>query len=153
MNIPRRRFIRNLGAAALAAASLTSAGSIFAQTSGSADGLFMPPPESFADPLNYLTKAHFEPFVDTFVQVRTGETKIQLRLIEVRDLKREDNEKRSFRGESFSLLFEDSLQARLPQEVYPIEHFALGEFSLLLVPTGIKGNRYEAVINRIAASR
>jgi len=113
----------------------------------------MPPPESFADPLNYLTKAHFEPFVDTFVQVRTGETKIQLRLIEVRDLKREDNEKRSFRGESFSLLFEDSLQARLPQEVYPIEHFALGEFSLLLVPTGIKGNRYEAVINRIAASR
>jgi hypothetical protein len=150
MTITRRGFIQNLGIGAIAAASLTSAGSIFAQISKT-DGLFAAPPESFSDPLNYLTKAHFEPFVDTFVQVRTGEKQIRLRLIEVTDLKREANESRAFSGESFSLLFEDSRKARLPQDVYPIQHFALGEFSLLLVPTGIKGNRYEAIINRIAS--
>lgn len=149
MNIPRRRFIRNLGVAAIAAASLTSTSSIFAQISKNEE-FFVPPPESLSDPLNYLTKAHFEPFVDTFVQVREGEKQIQLRLIQVAELKREANERRSFSGESFSLLFEDSRKARLTQEVYSIQHFALGEFSLLLVPTGIKGNRYEAIINRIA---
>jgi len=152
MNITRRRFIQNLGTAAIAVASLTSTGSVFAQVSKT-DELFAVPPESFADPLNYLTRAHFEPFVDTFIEVRAGEKKIQLRLIEVSDLNREANEKRSFRGESFSLLFEDARKARLPQDVYPIKHFALGEFSLLLVPVGIKGNHYEAIINRIAASR
>ena len=152
MNITRRRFIQNLGTAAIAAASLTSTGSIFAQISKT-DELFALPPESFADPLNFLTRAHFEPFVNTFVKVRAGEKQIQLRLVEVTDLKRQINEEHSFRGESFSLLFEGSRKARLPQEVYQLEHFALGEFSLLLVPVGIKGNRYEAVINRIAASR
>lgn len=150
MNIPRRRFIRNLGVAAIAAASLTSTrSSIFAQTSGATDGLFMPPPESFSDPLNYLTKAHFEPFVNTFVEIRAGEKQIQMQLIKVSDLNREANEKRSFRGESYSLVFEDSVKARLPQDVYQIEHFALGKFSLLLVPGGIEENHYEAIINRI----
>jgi hypothetical protein len=151
MTITRRRFIRNLGIGAIAAVSLTSTGIIFAQTSRAADELFPLPPESLSDPLNNLTKAHFEPFVNTFVQVRTGEKQIQLRLIEVAELKREANESRAIRGESFSLLFEDSRKRRLSQEVYIIEHFALGEFSLLLVPTGIKGNRYEAIINRIAS--
>jgi hypothetical protein len=150
MTITRRRFIQNLGIGALAAVSLTSTGSIFAQISKT-DGLFATPPESFSDPLNYLTKAHFEPFVDTFVQVRTGEKQIRLRLIEVTELKRAANESRAFSGESFSLLFQDSRPARLNQDVYPIQHFALGEFSLLLVPTGLKGNRYEAIINRIAS--
>lgn len=152
MTITRRRFIRNLGIAAIAAVSLNSSPGIFGQTL-LADGLFPVPPESFSDPLNYLTRAHFEPFVDTFVQVRLSEKKrIQLQLIEVSELKHRANEKMSLRGESFSLLFQDTRTARLPQDVYRIEHAALGEFSLLLVPTGIKGNRYEAIINRIAGS-
>jgi len=151
MTITRRRFIQNLGAAALAAASLTSTRSLFAQTSDGADELFTVPPESLSDPLNYLTKAHFEPFVDTFVQVRTGDKQIRLRLMKVSDLNREANEKRSFRGESFSLVFEGSVKKLLPQDVYLIEHFALGKFSLLLVPSGIEGNHYEAIINRIAS--
>lgn len=151
MNTTRRKFIRNLGIGVFAAVSLCSTGSVFAQLSDRDDLLFAVPPESFSDPLNYLTKAHFEPFVNTFMQVQTGAKQIRLQLVEVRDLKREANESRSIRGESFSLLFEDSRKNRLPQEVYRIEHFALGEFSLLLVPTGTRGNRYEAIINRIAA--
>jgi hypothetical protein len=138
----------NLGATAVAAASLSLTGNVFGQTSNP-DGLFSLPPESLADPLNALTKAHFEPFVNTFVELQTGDRLIRLQLIEVADLKREANEKRFYSGESFSLLFQDSRKSRLRQDVYQIRHFALGEFSLLLVPTGIKGNRYEAIINRI----
>lgn len=152
MNITRRRFIQNLGTAAIAVVSLSPAAKIFGQTDAS-DNLFPVPPESFADPLNYLTKAHFEPFVDTFVEVRAGEKRIRLQLIQVRDLKREANERRFIRGESFSLVFQDSRPSRLPQDVYRIEHFALGEFSLLLVPGGVERNHYEAIINRIAAAR
>jgi hypothetical protein len=152
MNITRRRFIQNLGTAALAVASLTPANGVFAQISQT-DDLFAVPPESFADPLSLQTRAHFEPFVDTFFELQTGEKQIRMRLVEVTDLKREANEKRLFGGESYSLLFEAPRKVRLPQDVYPVRHFALGEFSLLLVPVGIKGNRYEAIINRIAASR
>jgi hypothetical protein len=152
MNITRRGFIQNLGTAAIAVASLTSTGSVFAQISRT-DELFAVPTESLSDPLNFLTRAHFVPFVNTFVKVRAGEKQIQMRLIEVTDLNRQINEQRSIRGESFSLLLEDSRKRRLAQEVYQIEHFALGEFSLLLVPVGINGQHYEAIINRIAASR
>ncbi|HEX8249288.1 MAG TPA: hypothetical protein VF599_14015 [Pyrinomonadaceae bacterium] len=153
MTTTRRRFIRNFGAAAIAAASFSSTGSIFAQISKTEE-LFIVPPASASDALNGLTREHFLSFVNTFVEVRTGDDRrIQLQLIEVADLKRQANEKRFPGGESFSLLFQDSRKSRLPQDVYPMQHFALGEFSLLLVPTGIKGNRYEAIINRIDGSR
>lgn len=148
MTITRRGFIRNLGAATVAVAALTATGNIFGQTLNT-DELFPLPPESLSDPLNYLTRAHFEPFVNTFVQVSKDEKQIRLQLIEVKELKREANESRSFRGESFSLLFADTRKSRLAQDTYSIEHFALGKFSLLLVPTGLKGNHYEAIINRI----
>jgi len=148
MTITRRRFIRNLGVATIAAVSLTGSGNVFGQTSIT-DGLFLPPPESLSDPLNFLTRAHFEPFINGFVQIQTGEKRIQMQLIEAAELKHEANESRSFRGESFSLLFQDSRPARLTQGVYQIRHFALGEFSLLLVPTGLTGIHYEAIINRL----
>lgn len=160
MTITRRRFVRNLGAAAFAAVSLNStAGGVFGQTSETAattttaDGLFPVPPESAADPLNSLTRAHFVPFVNTFVEVYDGENRIaRLRIIEATELKRAGNEKRSFSGESFSLLFQDTRRGRLAQETYRIQHFALGEFSLLLVPTGLNGNCCEAIINRVGAN-
>ncbi|MDQ3801455.1 MAG: hypothetical protein M3384_18695 [Acidobacteriota bacterium] len=159
MTITRRRFVRNLSAAALAAVSLSStAASVFSQTAetnAATDGLFPVPPESAADALNFLTRAHFEPFVNTFVEVYDGEIQVaRLRIIEVTELKRANNEKRSFTGESFSLLFQDTRRARLAaQTTYRIQHFALGEFSLLLSPTGLKGNRYEAIINRVGGGR
>jgi hypothetical protein len=155
MTITRRRFVRNLSATALAAASLSStAASVFgqiAETTAATGGLFPVPPESASDPLNLLTRANFEPFVNTFVEVYDGEKRVaRLQLIEVTELKRANNEKRAFRGESFSLLFQDTRRARLAQETYRVQHFALGEFSLLLAPTGLKGNRYEAIINRVS---
>lgn len=161
MNITRRRFIRNLSTAAAAAAAAftaipsSSKGGVFAQALSQSDGsdLTAVPATSWTDPLSYLTRAHFEPFVDSFVRVQTGEKQIELRLVEVKDLKRETNERRfPSGGESFSLLFEDTLPLRLGQDVYALNHDSLGEFSLLLVPTGIKGTRYEAVINRVNAA-
>ncbi|HEX9961143.1 MAG TPA: twin-arginine translocation signal domain-containing protein [Pyrinomonadaceae bacterium] len=148
MTITRRGFIRNLGAVAVAAVSLNSTSRIFGQASRT-DELFAVPPESFSDPLNYLTRAHFEPFIDTFVRVETGEKRIRLKLVEALELKRAVNESRSYKGESFSLLFEDTGKFRLAQDVYQIEHADLGKFSLLLVPTGLKGIHYEAIINRL----
>lgn len=160
MTITRRRFVRNLGAAAFAAVSLNStAGSLFGQTSeitatATTGELFPIPPESAADPLNLLTRAHFVPFVNTFVEVYDGEIRVaRLRIIEATELKRAANEKRSISGESFSLLFADARRGRLAQETYRIRHFALGEFSLLLAPTGLEGSHYEAIINRVGVGK
>lgn len=147
MTITRRNFIQNLGAVTAAVVTLNSTGSIFASSSNPNE-LFLPS-ASLSDPLNYLKKAHFEPFINTSVRVQTVKKQIQLRLVEVKDLNSKTNLSRGFKGESFSLLFEDSRQSKLPQETYKIQHARLGEFALFLVPTGLKGNRYEAIINRI----
>lgn len=149
MKITRRNFIQTLGTAALAIGFLNPVENVFGQTR-TKDDLFLIPPESMNDPLAYLTSKHFEPFVNTFVRVQKNEKRIvELELIEVKELNNKDNEKRGFTGESFSLLFQSSGKIKLPQNTYKVEHAALGEFSLFLVPVGLKGNRYQAIINRI----
>jgi hypothetical protein len=57
-------------------------------------------------------------------------------------------------GESFSLIFRGHRNAKLAQETYTIAHPRLGEFQLFLVPVGqaAKGQRFQAVVNRIPAS-
>ena len=149
MKTTRRKFIQHLGSAAIAVITLSSAGSVLGQTINS-DGLFHIPDIS-TDPVSRLTSAHFSPFIDTFVRVYTNEKRsVRLKIAGVKELRRETNERRGYQGECFSVLFEDSRPFRLPQDVYRIEHLALGEISLLLVPVGIDGNIYEIVINRIS---
>lgn len=55
-------------------------------------------------------------------------------------------------GESFSLLFHGSPRAPVQQGIYRIEHPSLGAFELFLVPVGrgVRGQDFEAVINRTA---
>jgi len=57
-------------------------------------------------------------------------------------------------GESFSLIFRGHGNAKLGQETYTLEHPRLGEFPLFLVPVGapLKGQDFQAVVNRIPAS-
>ncbi len=57
-------------------------------------------------------------------------------------------------GESFSLIFRGHGNAKLGQETYTLEHPRLGEFPLFLVPVGppVKGQDFQAVVNRIPAS-
>lgn len=155
MKMHRRNFIQTLGITALALGFLNPVKDVFGQKGnilGSLEGgLFPIPPESLNDPLTYLTSRHFEPFVNTVVRVKKSESRtIELELIEVKQLNHEVNDKRGFYGESFSLLFQNAGKTKLPQGTYEIEHDALGRFSLFLVPTGLRGIRYEAIINHVS---
>lgn len=53
--------------------------------------------------------------------------------------------------ENFTLLFRGSNHEPLPQQIYRLEHPALGLFDLFLVPVGRdgQGTLYEAIINRL----
>lgn len=151
MKITRRSFVKTFGAAVLAVGFANPVQSVFGQIRPMKDDLFLIPPESTNDPLTYLTSKHFEPFVNTFVRVWTDDKRaVQLELIEVKELQHSSNDKRGLSGESYSLLFQSAGKIKLPQETYRIEHDALGALSLFLVPVGLEGNRYEAVINRIS---
>lgn len=148
MTTTRRRFIQNIGMATVAAVSLNSTVNIFGQSSKT-DKLILPP-ETLSDPLNYLMSGHFQSVVDTPVRVYTNRRSyVQLQLIEVKELKREVNENRGYNGESFSLLFQAPQRTKLSQKTYLLSHDNLGEFSLFLAPVGSRGDKYEAIINRI----
>jgi hypothetical protein len=56
------------------------------------------------------------------------------------------------RGECFSLVFRAAADARLDQRTYRVEHSALGDFPLFLVPLGPANDgrlELEAVVNRL----
>lgn len=149
MKINRRNFIQAFGTTALAISFFNPVKTVFGQTV-TGDDLFPVPAESLNEPLTYLTSRHFEPYVNTFVRVQKSEKRsVQLELIEVSQTPNEGNAKHGFNGESFSLLFQSADKAKLVQGTYKISHDALGEFSLLLVPVGLRGIRYEAIINHV----
>lgn len=151
MNITRRSFVKTFGVAVLTAGFANPAQSVFGQVRSMKDELFLIPPESTNDPLTYLTSQHFKPFVNTFARVwRDDKRFVQLELIEVSELRQPSNEKRGFGGESYSLLFRSADKVKLPQDTYKIEHDTLGELRLFLVSVGLRGNLYEAVVNRIS---
>jgi hypothetical protein len=151
MKISRRNFIINTGAAALAAGVVFPAQNLFGQTLF-VNQLFPIPPESTNDALNYLRREHFESVINTFFQFQPVEERaFKLQLLAVENSRRGANEKQGFSGESFSLLFEGSKKSKVPQGTYQVSHDTLGRFLLLIVPVGLRGNRYEAIVNRINA--
>jgi hypothetical protein len=147
MKITRRNFIRTTGTAVFAAGLLGSAGNVFGQSRAAGD-IFAVPSESLSDPLLYLTRAHFEPYLNTTIQVRDGEKEIQLTLVELPAHDLQPNQKRGFYGESFSLILAAPGRTRIEPGLYTIEHPVLGTFLLNLNPVG-RSNRCEAVINRV----
>lgn len=149
MEVTRRNFLQLSGTALLAIGVSGSINSISAQKAG--DGLFPIPAESLSDPINYLTRAHFEPFLNTVFRVTQDDRSFDLQLVELPTsikVVRAYNEKQGFYGESFSLMLMGSPRARLAPGLYTFEHPTLGTFSLTLNPVDRKGE-YEAVINRI----
>jgi hypothetical protein len=135
--------------AAFSAALLGPVGSVLGQAL-SDDDLYRIPVESANDPLNYLIKAHFEPFIGTaFKAAIDGTRAVSFRLKAVDDVALAANAKRGYRGESFSLLFENLSDRRPAPGMYAFDHDTLGKFALMLVPVGKAGRNYEAVINRI----
>lgn len=147
MKITRRNFIRTSGTAVLAAGALGSFSNVLGQSRSAGDHGAVPA-ESLSDPVYYLTRAHFEPYLNTTMRVHDTENVFELRLVDLPDHTRPANQKKGFYGESFSLILTSPSGTRLAPGIYTFEHPALGTFALGLNPAG-GADRYEAVINRI----
>ncbi|HEX8772063.1 MAG TPA: twin-arginine translocation signal domain-containing protein [Pyrinomonadaceae bacterium] len=163
MVISRRKFLQAGTVVALAAGfplknALTASGQ---RTSTDAAAVAAPPSTAkgvvgastgtSTRPVVFLSKATFTPHVNTAFVVQSGRAKaVEVKLVQVNSTGPTPD--RQIAGkECFSLIF--SGQQRLSQDVYKIQHPALGKFDLLLVPIGKekkgKGQLYEAVINRL----
>lgn len=107
------------------------------------------PSEIYSDPLFYYHKSTFAPYLNTRFRFQTKALKwVLLTLVEVKNVGPVPDEATGGR-ESFSLVFRSQTQFR--QNTYLLQHDALGKFNLFLVPVGRfnKGQKYEAVINRL----
>ena len=99
--------------------------------------------------LEQLTKADFAENLHTVFTCAIGPGhKLDLELVELRE------GRSSPRQEQFALTFCGPLALPLPQQLYDLQHTALGEFALFLVPIGkdAHGYYYEAVFNRLLPS-
>ena len=104
------------------------------------------------DPLSRLTWDSFYPYITTkFVFRDSKGSAVDLQLTEMADTSPKGFKATKRGEECFSLTFSGSARTPLVQDVYTVEHFALGSFSLLITVAGRtrKNSTYEAVINRI----
>lgn len=94
-----------------------------------------------------LEHEEFAKHLNSKFQIRIDESQtVESELIEVSELLL------SPRQERFSLIFRTSNDFFLEQGLRPLEHDAMGQFELFLVPVGRDqdGTNYEAVFNRLA---
>ena len=106
-------------------------------------------PLTMTDTLRSLGVQNFVPFIGEVMRVQTSDGRgVQLRLIAADDLRELPGWRSAYKGDVYSLTFETPGKNKLGQDVYKFEHYSLGSFSLLLVPVGLTGRRFEALINR-----
>lgn len=104
------------------------------------------------DPLARLTWDRFYPYITTnFTFRETDGNAVDLQLTRMDDTRPRGYVPRGNGDECFALTFSGPLRNPLKQDVFTVEHFALGTFTLLITVLGTKNKRsyYEAVINRI----
>lgn len=139
----RRTFILSSGVALLGASLAASA---FGQKA--VDTLLAPDGE---DPNAVLAKLGINDFLphvgETFDVYSPEGKRLRLQLIAAEN-EREMRRLGLANGEVYSLLFEAPRKLFYKQDVYSFDHFSMGKFQLLLVPVGLTGRRFEAVINR-----
>lgn len=138
MPISRRIFIKTLSVAAIATATIGKS-TLATLAQGGA-----------TDPLAYYTQATFTQYVDSIFRLHGFRT-VDVMLEKVQDTL-PATVSRSGGRESFVLHFRGG-DVRLPQDTYTVEHPALGNFSLFLVPSGADENgaqSYVATINRLS---
>jgi hypothetical protein len=162
MTVPRRGFLK-AGAVTVLASSLPL----------SIRSLAFAKPPSGPDSLRYLNLADFASSLDSWFTVDNADTRSidRIRLVKVVDLRSEANRiDGALDGkECFLLVFSGaegrsgyrfpdrraaerpSGAALLPEDTFRLRHDRLGEFPLLLSPSGrdANGPRYSAVINRL----
>lgn len=138
MPISRRIFIKTASLTAIAAATVgKSALAVLAQGGAT-------------DPLSYYTQATFTQYINSIFRLH-GLRTVEVMLERVQDTL-SATEKRTGGRESFILHFRGG-DVQLPQGTYTVEHPALGNFRLFLVPNGPDENgaqSYVATINRLA---
>jgi ABC-type antimicrobial peptide transport system permease subunit len=148
MKISRRNFVAAAPFAAGAVLELSGVG--FGQMT--ARGFGGKAGWRYTDSLSRLTWSSFIGYVGTGFAFSdaTGRT-VKLVLKEMIDLKPPGFVQGSAFEDRFSMTFVGSVKEPLQQDVYSVEHFALGSFNLMITYSGKTGRRafYEAVINRI----
>ena len=151
MAITRREFMFAAGAAL---ATGVVAGQVGAQSLSQGavdDTLFAVPAGSANDPLSYLTKDHFAPFVGTPFRMRTPAGRLMsFNLVSVDEYSSKKESAKGYPASGYSLLFE--ARRGLADGVYTADHANLGTFSLFVVGVGPAGSKYEAIVNRLTKS-
>ena len=141
----RRDFVRGIPAV-LFATALGSSASAQSRSGNRTLETTSPLP---ADSLGFLVLDDFVPFIgETFRAVTSSGRGVQLRLAFAESAGQSSEWRNRYAGSAYSLTFEGARNSKLAQDVYSFEHYALGNFSLLLVPVGLTGRRFEALINR-----
>jgi hypothetical protein len=152
MAISRRKFVK-AGALVFLSAGIPSVvlGATNNKRGATASGLQSPPPHGAATgSLRFFSLATLKPHLNSSFRIKAESGTVRLKLAQVSDLKaRNDNAHKLPGGECFSLLFVGA--KGLEQQVYTVEHSALGTFDLLLVPIGKNrgGQHYQAVFTRL----
>lgn len=154
MSLSRRKFLQRTSVAALLAGCPLSLPALAAgKGSARASAAAAAPRGTQADPLRSFTIESFLPHLNTPFRVGQGAgPTAALRLVKVTDRRPKGADGGAPSGpDCFSLLFRGSHAQPLTQETHAFSHRALGDFSMLLVPTISKdhGARYyEAIFNR-----
>ena len=145
MSISRRVFIKTASIAAIAVATVSKSTLVAFAQGGVQPGA--------TDPLAYYTQATFTQYINSIFRLH-GSTTVDVTLEKVQDTL-SATESRTGGRESFVLQFRGG-SVQLPQDTYMVEHPALGNFRLFLVPSGADENgaqSYVAIINRLALTQ
>ncbi len=147
MPTPRRIFLKSSVIATLCAGlHLGSLSKVFAQDKTSTP--YTPiPVEATAERNFYFTKNSFDRYIDSIFRVQLGRKVTELRLLKVEDCTpgvRQTTKTVSTSTDSkcFLLVFSSPEQLSQFQTIFPMEHGALGSFSVFLVETEDERGRF-----------
>lgn len=146
MSTQRRQFLKTASMFAMAM-GMPALGTKIAAASTSTDGTV-----TNAIATDIFKKKSFLPHLNTTFRVGSGSSAMDLKLVSVTDLRDEVRHPRQVRGrETFSLVFQSAGNAaELSDNVYNLQHAALGTFPMFLVGIGKNHGprKYEAAVNR-----
>lgn len=147
MSISRRQFTQTAGLAIVGAGCAVSASKAFSQ---SVKGGGLLSAQTISDPLLYLSKEVFEPFIGTVFKSVQAETGAAMRLVEVIDLTNVKGQHSKATGECFTLIFRQIGRDAIKTDIHRFEHSSLGDFAIMISPVGRSGKTYQAVINHLS---
>ena len=145
MKITRRNFVQTLGTATAVTVSVGGLHDVLGKASANAGELSASTRTLFS-----MKPAQVKSLIGRVFTATSsnGQTK-KLVLSEVNGVGRRLNAKRGYSGECFSVIFKDSGEGRLGQDVYKMRSASTDEFTALLVPTGRRSKEYEIIVNRL----